>query len=147
MLKVKNYLMPILAIALFLSFQTNAQDRVYTQETVWNVTFVRTTEAYFDDYLSNLDNGWRKVMDEAKKDGTVLSYKVLSSVPVSPDDWDLMLMVEYKNMAVFDSLRDKMEEIQKKNFGSKKTIQESAVKRGDLRDILGTKVTRELKFK
>ena len=147
MIKHKIYFFPILLLLVLLSTEVNAQESVYTEGTVWDVSFIRTKAPYFDDYLTNLNNGWRKVMDEAKKEGLIVSYKILSSNTVNPDDWDLMLMIEYKNMAVFDNLRDKMEEIQKNLFGTQQSMKEAGVKRNELREILGDKLTRELMFK
>ena len=64
---------------LYLSEDASAQDKSYTEGSVWQISFVKTKRPYFDDYLTNLSNGWKKVMEEAKSEGLVISYKVLSS--------------------------------------------------------------------
>lgn len=147
MSKQKLYFLPILLFLVFLSTQVSAQEKVYTEGTVWDVSFISTKAPYFDDYLANLNNAWRKVMDAAKKEGLVVSYKILSSRKTSPNDWDLMLLVEYKNMAVLDNLSEKMEKIQNDIFGTEKSMKEAGVKRNEIREILGEKLTRELMFK
>ena len=50
-------------------------------------------------------------------------------------------------MAAFDGLNDKMEKIQSKLFGSQKGIQDAAVKRNEIRELLGSRLARELIFK
>mgnify|MGYP001275759818 CR=1 FL=1 len=134
-------------ITFVISDQSIAQERSYTEGSVWNISLIKTKAPYFNDYMTNLHNGWKKVMDEAKKQGIILSYMVLTQSPNDTEDWDLALLIEYKNMAAFDGLSDKMEKIQKDLFGSRETIQESAVKRNDLREMLGSKLARQLLFK
>ena len=55
-------------------------------------------------------------MDEAKKQGIIVSYSVYETSPRSADDPNLYLMVTYKNMAALDGLDDRMEGIQQKSF-------------------------------
>lgn len=97
--------------------------------------------------MNNLNSGWKKVMDEAKKQGIILSYMVLTQSPNDTEDWALELLIEYKNMAAFDGLREKMEKIQSSLFGSQETMKDSAVKRNELREMVGSKLARQLLFK
>ena len=124
-----------------------AQDDSYTEGSVWNVTFVRTTEGHFDDYMDNLRTGWRAVMDEAKADGTVLSYMVLSHAPRTRNDWDLMLLVEYPNFAALDGLSDKMDAFAARHIGATQDQrQEALISRGELRTIMGEALAQKLNF-
>ena len=124
-----------------------AQDDPYEEGSVWNVTFVRTEEGHFDDYLENLKAGWRAVMDDAKADGLVLSYKVLSHAPRTRNDWDLMLLVEYPNWAAFDGINDRMEAFAAQHIGrTEDARQEALIDRGSLRTILGEALAQELEF-
>src|SRR5262245_54328056 len=95
-----------------------AQGRPYTDGTVWDITMIRTTAGMGDDYLRSLGTTWKRTMEEAKKQGLVVSYKVLSTTASTPDDWDLLLMVEYKNWAAFDGIGDKFEAIERKIVGT-----------------------------
>jgi hypothetical protein len=134
----------ILMTQLTVSAQTS---KPYSEGPVWNVQFVKTKPGMATLYLKNLSDGWIKVMNEAKTEGLVLDYKVISGMPGSKDDWDLMLMYELKNHAAEDGLSDKMESIRNKLFGSEDVQQKSAVARNDLRELLGGKSTQELIFK
>jgi hypothetical protein len=56
-------------------------------------------------------------------------------------------MVQYQNMAALDGLRDKMDPLVEKAMGSEDQQRETAVKRLDIREILGTKTMREITLK
>ena len=147
MKNLKIFFLSTVGLILLLSFQVEAQEKPYKEGSVWDISLIKTKAPYFNDYMNNLNDGWKKVMDEAKKEGIVLSYMVLSQNPRTTNDWDLALLIEYKNMAAFDGLNDKMEKIQSKLFGSQKGIQDAAVKRNELRELLGSRLARELIFK
>ena len=135
------------AAALFAPADALAQDDPYTEGSVWTVTFVRTTEGHFDDYMENLKAGWRAVMDEAKADGTVLSYMILSKAPGNRHDWDLMLLVEYPNFAALDGLGDKMEAFAARHVGATQDQRQQAlISRGELRTIMGEALAQKLDF-
>jgi len=123
-------------------------DRPYTDGPLWEVQFVHTKSGMGDQYLKNLSAGWIKEMRAAKDAGLVMDFKVLSAQPASENDWDLLLMYELKNHAVLDGMREKMDAINKKIFGtSEETQHTQAVSRNDLRVLQGGKITQELEFK
>ncbi len=147
---MKKYILIILfvlAISSILSENTQAQGKSYTEGSVWEISLIKTKAPYFDDYMNNLNTGWKKVMDEAKKQGLILSYMVLSQNPTRKDDWDLALLIEYKNMAALDGIEEKMGKIENNLFGDQKSIQQAAVNRNELRELLGNRLTRQLIFK
>ncbi|HUZ58356.1 MAG TPA: hypothetical protein VMU83_06205 [Hanamia sp.] len=123
-------------------------DRPYTDGPLWQVQFIHTKSGMTDQYLKNLSAGWIKEMRAAKDAGLIMDFKVLASQPASENDWDLLLMYELKNHAVLDGMREKMDAINKKVFGtSEETEHTQAVSRNDLRVLQGGKLTQELKFK
>ena len=65
---------------LVISFPTinSAQGLPYAEGTVWDITFVRTKPGMDNEYLRNLAAEWQKQNDELKKQGLILSYKILS---------------------------------------------------------------------
>lgn len=123
-------------------------EKVYKEGPVWQITYARTMPGMYDKYMENLSHMWKGQMDNAIKKGYVLSYNIVSKPPASPTDWDLMLMVQYKNMAALDGLDDKMEAAAKEATGdSADQMSQKTIERGALRQILGTVVTREQQFK
>ena len=148
MKKISLLSMVSLTLGLFYSTSARAQSsRPYTEGPVWQVQFVQTKPGMGEQYLKNLNDGWVKVVKEAKAEGIILDYKVLEASIAAKTDWDLMLLIELKNYAVLDDMRDKMEVIQAKIFGPEDVRQKAAVGRNDLRDLLGGKLARELIFK
>jgi len=124
---------------------TAAQQNIpYTEGSVWDLSFIRVAPGMEDDYLNNLRANWKRVGDEAKRQGLVLSYKVIATPAANRDDWGLLLMIEYKNMAAFDGLRQKFEPIAAKLIGSQTERRTRAVQRNEIREIIGNKLGREL---
>jgi hypothetical protein len=119
----------------------------YTRGTVWNITAIRTTSGFQDDYLRSLASTWRRVTEEAKRQGVVLSYRILSANPAAPDDWDLLLMVEVKNWAALDGIDEKLDAIQRKIIGGEDAQRQLATKRIEVRRILGGKNAQEIFLK
>lgn len=119
----------------------------YTEGHVWELTMVKTKPGMGDDYLKNLANAYKATNEEAKKQGIILDYKIFLGDAANRDDFDILLMVEYKNMAAFDGLRDKADPIARKLIGGEEVMREGAVKRMEIRDILGTKTMREVTLK
>ncbi|PYI84316.1 MAG: hypothetical protein DMF09_08620 [Verrucomicrobia bacterium] len=65
----------------------------------------------------------------------------------NPQDFNILILVEYPNWAAFDNLREKMDPIVEKVMGTEDQRRATAVKRLDVREILGTKTMREITLK
>jgi hypothetical protein len=89
----------------------------------------------------------KPVYDEEKKQKIILDYKIMTGDASSPHDFNMLILVQYPNMAAFDGLRDKMDPIVEKVMGSEDQRRATAVKRLDVREILGTKTMREITLK
>ncbi|HWE22743.1 MAG TPA: hypothetical protein VG496_02270 [Myxococcales bacterium] len=119
----------------------------FTEGSVWEMSFVKVKPGFEEDYLRSLGQTWKKVMDEAKKQKLVVSYKVLSADAAARDDWNVALMVEYKNMAALDGLEEKMRSFTLPMLGGQDKARELQTKRLEIRDIVASKLTRELVLK
>ncbi len=108
---------------------------------------VRTKPGMGDDYIKGLAKNYKAVMEEQKKQNLVLSYKFLLGDASSAADYNMLLMVEYKNMAAFDGLREKTEPIGQKVVGNEDQQRQAAMKRAEVREILGSKTMREITLK
>jgi hypothetical protein len=124
-----------------------AAERVWEDGTVWSITYVETKPNMFNGYIKNLSQVWRRFMDEQKKAGDVISYKILAVQNVRDGEPDLILLTEYKNMAVFDRGVDWFEELSKKIMGSLDNMESDNIDREKLRTIRSTVLTREIRFK
>ena len=119
----------------------------YTEGAVWEITMVRTKAGMGDDYLKNLAQAYKSTSDEAKKQGIIMDYKILLGDATNQDDFDILLMVQYKNMAALDGLRDKTDPIATKLIGGDDVQRQGSIKRMEVREILGAKTMREVTLK
>jgi hypothetical protein len=122
-------------------------DAPYTEGSVWNITMVKAKYGMGDQYLKGLAKTFKGTLDEAKKQNLIISYKILLGDAASPQDFDILLMVESKNMAALDNGREKFDPIAKKIEGSVEEQEKTATKRLEIREILGTKLMREITLK
>ena len=135
------------ALVAILPMAVAAQDD-YSDGSYWTVTSVDTKPGKFDDYMSDLNNVWRKSMDMLIADGKVVSYKIFGNVNARHEEPDLWLMVEWKSGAAYmDTPREYWDANAKKLFGSLDKGTQANIKRGELRTIMGETLLRELAFK
>ena len=145
---MKKHLALIAIVSLSLTGLCSAQsDAPYTDGPVWQITMVKTKAGMSDDYLKALSKIYKSTNDEAKKQGVIMDYKILVGDASGQQDFDILLMEEYPNMAAMDSLREKLDPINKKLIGSEDMQRQGAVKRMEIRDIMGSKLMREVTLK
>jgi hypothetical protein len=140
------------AVCLFASVlqSSMAQDSApYTEGSVWQVSFIKIKPGQDDDYLKTLKTSWQALVDEGKKEGYIVSSKILYGQSASPQDFDLILMFEVKNMAALDGFRAKEDAALQKVFGSnfEQASKDLTAKRVEMREIYGSKLLREITLK
>ena len=147
---MKRILLTAVTAAFALStagFSLAQSDAPYTEGPVWAITMVKTRPGMGDDYLKMLAKIYKGASEEAKKQGIIMDYKILLGDASNPQDFDILLMQEFANMAAFDGLRDKLDPIDKKISGSPDAQRQGAVKRMEVREIMGNKLMREITIK
>src|SRR6266849_7354575 len=122
-------------------------DAPYTEGSVWNITMVKAKPGMGDEYLKGLAKTFKGTLDEAKKQNLILDYKILLGDAANPQDFDILLMVEQKDMASFDNAREKFDPIARKIEGTPDQQRATATKRLEIREILGNKLMREITLK
>ena len=138
----------LVALSLGIASLCSAQsDAPYTEGPVWNITMVKVKPGMGDEYLKGLAKTLKGTLDEAKKQNLVLDYKILLGNAASAQDFDILILVESKNMAALDNGREKFDPIARKVVGTTDQQQAMAVKRLDIREIIGTKLMREITLK
>lgn len=137
----------IFALTMVLTFNSFAQERTFKQGSAWTVAFVQVKNGMGVDYINSLKTTWRAVQEEGIKQGIILSYKILEGNASNPDDWQIMLMVEYKNLASMEGNDDKWDAIQKKVVGNEEDQKKLRELRVNMRTMYGTKLMREVVYK
>lgn len=141
----------LIAFLLF-SFATanfvSAQTATYKHGNVWMVAFVKTKANMETEYINSLKANWKAVNDEAVKQGLLVSYKILEGNASNPDDWNIMLMQEYKDAnSMGDVNADKWDAIRKSVIGGDDKMKATNEARISVREIFGDKVMSEVIYK
>ncbi|HEY9101528.1 hypothetical protein [Chitinimonas sp.] len=135
----------LLSLIFLLAWPAQADEpKPYKEGSVWGLTFIKVKPGMFDAYLREVLPVRKRTMEEAQKQGLVLSHKILVGEASNREDWDLLLMVEYKSWAAFDGLNDKFDAIAAKVVGSEERQVQMMIKRSDMREIVGDKTMQEL---
>ena len=146
-----SVLFAVLFLLPYSQLSAQQDEDVYEPGTVWSLTFIRTAPNQSDNYLKDLSKTWVSSMEEAKAEGLILDYKILSGNAANDDDYNLILMIENKNMASFDPDKDrkaKWDAINKKVREQMGDKFDTVVKNYDsIRHMNGTKLMRELHLK
>lgn len=137
-----------LAIGLGLGASALADDLPYRLGPVQVITRIQIKPGKQFEYWAQLSTKWRKVEEEMKREGLLLSYAVYRGDNHSPQEADTYIVETYPNWAVFDHLDEKMEGVTKKALGnSLKEVMQGEVDRESLRTVLGTETVQQVLFK
>jgi hypothetical protein len=144
----KLQIVALAVLSLGITTPCSAQsDAPYTEGPVWTVSMIKTKTGMTDEYLKQLAKTLKASLEEAKKQNLVLDYKILLGNDATPQDFNILIMVESKNMAAQDNAREKFDPIARKVVGTTDQQQSIQVKRLDIREIMGTKLMREITLK
>src|SRR5438270_7948877 len=123
---------------------TGGSSAPYNEGPVWTLTMIKTKTGLNDDYIKQITGTVKPVYDEAKKQKIILDYKILNGEASDRNDFNMLILVAFPNYAAFDRFRENMDPITEKVMGSAEQRKDMAVKRLDIREIIGTKTMREI---
>jgi hypothetical protein len=118
----------------------------YKDGPVTGVSYIRTRDGHFDDYMKYLDTQYKAIMEAQKKAGLITSYAIYNANPRGPGEPDLILAVTYANMAALDKTEE-TDAVVAKVVGSRETQAKGISDRNEWRTILGGELFRELILK
>ena len=135
------------AFLLLLAPAVLAQEH-YTEGPVWRVSLIRVKPTQMDAYLTSLRQSSKPLLEEQKKQGIIMDYKVfLKETKNNPEDWDVCLAVQYKNHAAMDGLAAKGEATRDKILGGKSQGQQLTEKRAEIREVISSELLQEIILK
>jgi hypothetical protein len=145
-MKIRNVLVGSLVVALLIvGISVYAQvNRPYHNGSVWSIAFIRMKPGMETAYMNYLAGSWKAEQEAQKKDGNVLSYKVLSVEGHTPGEWNLMLMTEYKNLATMEANEDKAEAVSQRVSGNDEKQIQGYKERMEIREVMGDRLAREI---
>ena len=91
-----------LALVFFAIQAGSAQQPVVPGEAVWAVDFVKVKPGMFEQTMTYLDEGWVPAREQALQQGTILSYHRIAEQSQKTQEWDILLMTQYRNQADYD---------------------------------------------
>lgn len=128
-----------------LAFSLYAQvTRPFHPGTVWEIQFVRVKPGMDNAYKNWLASDWKKEQEAFKASGLILGYKVLETESHSPNDYNMMLMTEVKDMATAEANEQKMDALSQQVMGSDQQQQQGYKDRESMREPLATRMAREV---
>ena len=138
---VGSFALVLLIAAISVYAQVN---RPYHNGTVWNIAFIRIKPGMDVAYMNYLAGSWKAEQEAQKKDGNILSYRVMSVEGHTPGEWNLMLMTEYKNLATMEANEDKAEAVAQRVVGNDEKQMQGYKDRSEIREVMADRLAREL---
>jgi hypothetical protein len=121
--------------------------RNFKSGSVWIVLFVRTLPGKDPIYFNYLADVWKRQQEALKQEGIVLSYKVLQTNQIHKDDFNVLVMTEYKSRASIDENQLKMDTVIRSIVGKDEVTMAAYRERETVRRVFGGKICREIIFR
>ena len=119
-------------------------NRPYRNGSVWNISFIRIKPGMDTAYMNYLAGPWKANQEAAKKEGLILSYKVISTEGHTPGDWNIMLMTEYKDLTSLEANEDKADALAQRVIGNDEKQMQGYKDRAEIREVMGDRLAREV---
>jgi len=135
----------LLFVMLLAALPCRAQSPNYDVGQVWRVTYYHLKPGQGDAFWKDFRENLKPVYDSLKKEGLISDYKVWLNVTTdSPGDWDVAVGLMLPNYAAIDQLDAKAATIVIKHYGSRDAMLEAGKKRNDIREVVSSKLAREV---
>ena len=118
--------------------------RTYRPGTVWNMNFIRMKPGMDSAYLNYIATTWKGEQEAMKKEGLLVSYKVLTTEGHNPNDFNIILMTEYKDLATMEANGPKADAVAQKMEGDDTKQMQGYKERSEIREIVGDRLAREM---
>ena len=137
-----------IAICLFVFAPALLAQEHYTEGPVWRVSLIRVKPTHMDEYLSSLQQSSKPFLEEEKRQGLIVDYKLfIKETKSNPQDWDMCLALQFKNHAAMDGLGSKLEAIRDKVLGGKQQAHQLGEKREEIREVISDELLQEIILK
>jgi len=135
----------LVVFVLALSVVAFAQvQRPFRKGTVWSIGFIRMKPGMDNAYLNYVAGDWKREQEALKKDGQIVSYRVLQSEAHGTGDFNLMLMTEYKDLATYEKNQEKADNLLQTVIGNDQKQMQGYRDRLEIREVLADRMAREI---
>ncbi len=131
----------ILTLSVVVYAQVN---RPYRNGSVWNIGFIQMKPGMETAYLNYIATDWKRSQEALKKDGQIVSYKVITTEAHGKDDWNIMLMTEYKDLATMEANQAKEDNLMQSVVGTDEKQMQGYRDRLQIREVLEGRTGREI---
>lgn len=118
--------------------------RPFRNGSVWSVALIRMKPGMETAYLNYIAGDWKREQEALKKDGQILSYKVITTESHGSDDWNIMLMSEYKDLATMEANEEKADNLAQTVSGNDEQQRQGYRDRLQIREVLEVRTAREI---
>jgi len=137
----------MVCLCLLLASAAVAQDQ-YTEGTVERVNLIRILPGHFNGFMEDIKSNLQPIWEAEKANGLILNYHVFfNQTKSNPDDWDIGVTLEYKNMASLDGLAQKVLDLRMKQYGDKGKEQKVIDKRVESAQTVASYLIRNVTMK
>jgi len=143
----RKSILTAVAVVLLLStgFGVGAQvSRPYHDGSVWGIGQIRVKPGMGEAYMAYLTSQWKTQQEALKKEGIILSYKVITTEAHGPQDFNMLLMTEYKDLASYEANQDKADALMQRVIGDDQKQIQGYRDRSEIREVLGNRLGREI---
>lgn len=138
----------LFVVMLLTALPIYAQSPNYDVGPVWRVTYYHLKPGMGDAFWKDFRENLKPLYEAYKKEGFITDYKAFTNLTSDgPSDWDIAIAVLYPNYAAFDQIDAKAMTIVIKHYGSRDAAYDSVKKRSDIREVVSSKVAREVTAK
>ena len=143
----KNLIFVGLAIAILFTVNTTVSAQVarpYHNGSVWNIAFITMKPGMNTAYLNYVAGEWKREQEALKKDGQILSYKVITTESHGSGDWNIMLMTEFKDLATMEANEAKADNLLQTIIGNDEKQMQGYRDRLNIREVREVRLAREI---
>lgn len=119
-------------------------NRPYRNGSVWAMSFIRVKPGADAVYLNFVATDLKRMREELKKEGVLVSYKVLTTEAHDQSDWNLIFMDEYRDLATMEATQAKQEAVEQRFLGNDQQLMQKYKDLSELRERVGDRIAREI---
>ena len=135
----------LFVVMLLTALPSYAQSPNYDVGPVWRVTYYHIKPGQGDPFWKDIRENLKPIYADFKKEGLISDYKVWTNVTTDhPGDWDVAVGLMVANYAAIDQIDAKAATSVAKHYGSRDAMLEAARKRNELREVVASKLAREV---
>jgi hypothetical protein len=119
----------------------------YEEGPVWQIMTFRTAPGKTEMHLKNIATVWEHQLKLAVEKSVLVDYKVLTKWSSSPDDWNIMVIEIFPNMASYDTFWEDWAAIDSETVDTPEFQERLERLQSTGTEFLGTVFAREVRLK